>query len=425
MILPDWLWIILIGSVVAGACSLVGCFLLLRRMAMLGDAISHAVLPGIAIAFLLTGSRSSLPMFLGAAALGVITALLVQVLHRNGRVQNDAAIGVTFTSLFAIGVILISLYASQVDLDTDCVLYGVIELAPLDTLQIGQTDIGPRAFWQMAIIFALVAAAIVALFKELKITSFDPELATALGINAGLMHYILMALVSVTTVGAFEPVGAILVVAMLVVPPATAYLLTDDLKAMLWLSLLCGVLSSALGYWLAYRFDASVAGAMTVAGGLLFTGAFVFSPRHGVLTKRWSQRRLSQRVAGEDALQMLWRQAESTAGATMNSASLANATRTGDSAARRTLEGLKKQGLTQKDNEGWTLTQNGHHKAQELVHRHRVYEAFLENLGYPEDHVHDAADRVEHFLPAEIVEEVDQAAGNPQTDPHGKIIPHD
>ncbi len=417
----------MIGAAVAAACSLVGCFLLLRRMAMLGDAISHAVLPGIAIAFIMTGSRSSFPMFIGAAILGVVTALIVQVLHRNGRVQNDAAIGVTFTSLFAIGVILISLFASQVDLDTDCVLYGVIELAPLDTLQVGGWDIGPRAFWQMLTICLIVGAVIVALFKELKITSFDPELATAIGINATLMHYILMALVSLTTVGAFEPVGAILVVAMLVVPPATAYLLTDDLKSMLWLSLLSGLLSSVVGYGLAYQFDASVAGAMTVASGLLFSLAFLFSPRHGIVVKRVSQRKLSHRVAGEDALQAIWKHSESTLNEhdVVSEASLALALHSNAGDARRVLNTLQRNGMVQGNQQGWGLTEQGRNAAQELVHRHRVYESYLGALGYPADHLHDAADRVEHFMSPPLIEAVDAAAGNPQTDPHGKTIPHD
>ncbi len=203
--------------------------------------------------------------------------------------RNDAAIGVTFTSLFAVGVVLISLYASNVDLDLDCVLYGVIEYTPLYRLVLAGRDFGPQAFWQMAAVFALVVATVTLLFKELKIAAFDPEMATAVGINATLLHYILMGLVSVTTVGAFEPVGAILVVAMLVVPPATAYLLTDDLKRMLFIAVTSGVLSSILGYFLAQRLDASTAGAMTIIAGAQFALALGFSPRHGIVPKRMAQ----------------------------------------------------------------------------------------------------------------------------------------
>lgn len=297
----DALWIITIGALVGISCSLVGSFLVLRRMAMLGDAISHAVLPGIALAFLLTGSRNSWIMLVGAAILGVVTAFLVQVLSRRGGVRSDAAIGVTFTTLFAIGVILISLYASRVDLDTDCVLYGVLEYTTLHTLIIGGQNYGPYAFWQMLAVCAVVLGFVAGLFKELKIVSFDPETATALGINAALVHYLLMGVVSVATVGAFEPVGAILVVAMLVVPPATAYLLTDNLKTMLWLGAGIGALSSVFGYWGAHWLDASAAGMMSVAAGLFFVLAFLFSPRHGVVTKHLVQRTLAKSIVREEA----------------------------------------------------------------------------------------------------------------------------
>lgn len=428
------LWIIVIGALVAASCSLVGCFLILRRMAMLGDAISHAVLPGIALAFLLTGSRNSFVMLIGAGILGMATAFLVQVLTRGGNVRNDAAIGVTFTSLFAVGVVLISLFAHNVDLDLDCVLYGVIETTPLYVVEWAGREWGPQAFWQMLVVFVLVLGVIGVLFKELKIAAFDPEMATAAGISATLMHYILMGLVSVTTVGAFEPVGAILVVAMLVVPPATAYLLTDDLKKMLVVSVVVGVLSSIGGYFVAQRLDASTAGAMTLVAGAQFLLAFLFSPSHGVLPKRAAQRKLSREIGREDVLQVLYRHSEASGQA--NDRSSAEAKPLGEigvaalarleiGAATKSLKDLRRARLIEAKDGGFELTEGGARAAQELVHRHRVYESYLGELGYPADHVHAAADRAEHFLSPALVESVDETLGNPQIDPHGKPIPHD
>lgn len=425
--LADSLWIIVIGAMVAAACSLVGSFLVLRRMAMLGDAISHAVLPGIAIAFIVTKSRGSLVMLIGAGLVGLLTAFLVQVLSRNGQVRNDAAIGVTFTSLFALGVILISRYAYMVDLDLDCVLYGVIEFTPYYTLSAFGRDWGPQAFWQIALVFAVCGGVISLFFKELKIAAFDPEMATAVGINATVMHYLLMTLVSVTTVGSFEPVGAILVVAMMVVPPSTAYLLTDDVKKMVWTAMGCGVLSAVLGFFLAQWLNASTAGCMTVVAGALFTLALFFSPRHGILTKLKHQRNLARDVAREDLLQALWREHESATPARkpLDALGLAALTQSDIGLAQRTLRALQKAGLVQADGGGFALTAAGIKSAQELVHRHRVYESLLGELGYPDDHVHAAADRVEHFLSPNLAEAVDSLAGNPTTDPHGKVIPHD
>ncbi|AUM64265.1 iron ABC transporter [Brevibacillus laterosporus] len=284
-------WIILTGSLVAATCGFLGCFLILRRMAMLGDAISHAILPGIALAFLITNSRETLPMLIGAGAFGLLTVFLIQ-LFRNSGVKSDAAIGVTFTALFSIGVVIISLFSSQVDLDLDCVLYGEIAYVPWDTLTIGDLDLGPRAVWGIGIVF-LVSLLVISLFyKQFKLCTFDPAMAAAIGIPVALFHYLLMGLVSMATVASFESVGAILVVAMLVVPGATAYLLTDRLPLMLGLSMLIGVLCSALGYALATWLDSSIAGAMTVIAGLLFALAFIFSPRYGLISKLLARRSL-------------------------------------------------------------------------------------------------------------------------------------
>lgn len=280
-------WIILTGSLAAGACALVGCFLVLRKMSMLGDAISHAVLPGIALAFLFSGGRDTVPMLIGAGVLGVVTAFAIETLHRLGKLQQDASIGVTFTWLFAIGVILITYFAGQVDLDQDCVLYGEIAYVPLDVwVTGGGTMMGPRAVWQLGFVFILNLLFVVLGYKELKITSFDAALAASVGISATLWHYLLMAMVSLTTVGAFESVGAILVVAMLIAPPATAYLLTDRLDRMLIYAVVIGVASAIGGYLLAGLLDGSIAGAMAVISGVLFTLAFLFSPTHGVVTAR-------------------------------------------------------------------------------------------------------------------------------------------
>lgn len=284
------LWIILTGALTAGACSMLGSFLILRRMSMLGDAISHAVLPGIVLAFLISGSRNPIPMLIGAGVLGLFTAFCTEALHRAGRLQQDASIGVTFTWLFAVGVILVSMYAGQVDLDQDCVLYGEIAYVPWDTWLWHGLDMGPRAVWIMGGVFMLDLLFILSCYKELKVTTFDPALAESLGISTRLFHYLLMAAVSLTTVAAFESVGAILVVAMLIAPAAAAYLLTDRLSRMLMIAMGIGILSAIGGYELARVLDASIAGGMATISGALFALAFLFSPSHGVIPRYFARR---------------------------------------------------------------------------------------------------------------------------------------
>jgi manganese/zinc/iron transport system permease protein len=285
--------ILLVGSIVAASCAILGSFLVLRRMALLGDAISHAVLPGIVIAFLVTGSRSPLPMLLGAGALGLVTVFAVELLTRTRRLAGDASIGVVFPALFSVGVILISRYAAQVDLDLDCVLYGEIAYAPWDLWLVDDVSLGPRALWINGGLLAVNLVFVGALWKELKLSTFDAELSAALGFSPVLLHYLLMGAVSVTVVGAFESVGAILVVALLVVPPATAFLLTDRLSTMLALAVGCGVLSALGGYALAHALDASIAGSMATVAGVLFLLAFLLSPTHGLVSRGLRRRRLA------------------------------------------------------------------------------------------------------------------------------------
>lgn len=280
------IYIIITASLVATTCGLLGCFLILRKMAMVGDAISHAVLPGIVIAFLLSGSRDSVTMLVGAGLIGILTTFLIEFFHKKARLQTDASIGVTFTWLFAMGVVMISLFAGKVDLDQDCVLYGEIAYVPLDTIILdnGQS-IGPKAIYVMGVIFLIVVAFISVFYKELFLTTFDPAFANAIGISTAVWHYLLMSAVSATTVASFESVGAILVVALLIAPAATAYLLTNNLKWMLTIASMAGILSSVSGYYLAVWLDGSIAGAIATCAGVIFGLTMVASPTHGLFAK--------------------------------------------------------------------------------------------------------------------------------------------
>ncbi|KOY14029.1 metal ABC transporter permease [Paenibacillus xylanivorans] len=286
-------WIILTAILVSSACAILGCFLILRRMALVGDAISHAVLPGIAIAFLWSGSRDSLWMLLGATVFGLLTVFFIQSLQAGG-LSSDASIGIVFTALFAVGVILISLNAGHIDLDLDCVLFGEIAYVQWDTLTLGGTDVGPRAVWMLGITLLVILVVIGLFYKQFKLCAFDPALAAACGIPVVLFHYLLMGLVSMTSVASFESVGSILVVGMLIVPAATAYLLTDRLGKMILYSVLVGAASSVGGYIMAYALDASIAGCMVAVAGILFVLALLLSPKHGIVF-RYARRKFAAR----------------------------------------------------------------------------------------------------------------------------------
>ncbi|RJE88914.1 metal ABC transporter permease [Paenibacillus sp. 1011MAR3C5] len=288
-------WILLTGSLVAACCGIVGVFLVLRKMAMIGDAISHSVMPGIVIAFLISGSRDSLLMMFAALVFGVLTTFLIGMFQRSG-IQSDASIGVVFTALFAIGVILVSLFARQVHLDQDAILYGEIAFVHWNVWEIGGVSMGPKAVWLLGITLAVIIAVIGAFYKQFKLCSFDPALAAAIGIPVAFFHYLLMGLVSMATVSSFESVGAILVVGLLIIPASTAYLLTDRLSIMILISVAVGVASTFLGYGVSVLLDASIAGCMVCAAGLLFVLAFLFSPSHGLVVRKLRQRSLASSV---------------------------------------------------------------------------------------------------------------------------------
>ncbi|MGX4670981.1 metal ABC transporter permease [Cerasibacillus sp. JNUCC 74] len=278
-------WILLTGCLVGVTCGVTGAILVLRKMAMIADAISHTVLLGIVGAFFITQTISGIPMLIGAGIVGILTAIFVEMLNSSG-VQSDAAIGVVFTSLFALGVVLISFIGDQVHLDIQHALMGEIAFVPWNTLTINGADYGPIVVWMLGGVLTINLLLITLFYKEIKMSTFDPQFATLIGVPVVMIHYLLMTMVSLSTVASFDSVGAILVVAMLIVPGATAYLLTDRFLVLLILSGVIGILSAILGYSFAVQFNVSIAGSMAVATGVFFLGAFLFSPKQGVIIKK-------------------------------------------------------------------------------------------------------------------------------------------
>lgn len=276
-------WILITGALVGITCGIVGAYLVLRRMAMMADAISHTVLLGIVVAFLMTNRLDGVHMLIGAVVAGLVTTFLVQWFHSKG-VQHDASIGVVFTTLFAIGVILISTSVGNVHLDVKHALMGEIAFIPWNTVSLLGFDI-PVATLTLAIVLFIVLIFILAFYKEWKITAFDPALALSLGLPVVFLHYLFMGLVSITTVASFDAVGAIMVVAMLVTPAAAAYLWTERLSVMIGLSASFGAISAIAGYYVALWLNSSISGAMAMMTGVVFLISFVGSPSHGLISK--------------------------------------------------------------------------------------------------------------------------------------------
>ena len=280
----------LIASIVAIACAIPGTFLVLRKMALISDAISHSILPGLVLGFFITHDLNSPLLIIMAALSGVVTVVLVEFIQKTKLVKEDTAIGLVFPVLFSIGVIMIAKNANDVHLDTDAILLGELAFAPFDRFLVDGSDLGPKSLWIIVTILLIIIGLLVTFFKELKISTFDAGLATALGFSPIMIHYGLMSVASITIVGSFDAVGAILVVALMIAPAATAYLLTDNLKKMLALSIIFGVFSAISGYWLAHWLDASISGSMTTILGIVFLIVYLFAPKRGLISVLYRNR---------------------------------------------------------------------------------------------------------------------------------------
>ena len=410
-------WMVVAGALTALSCALLGNFLLVRRLSMMGDAISHAVLPGLAIAFLVTGSRDAGPMLLGAVIAGLLTALLTQGISHAGRVEENAAMGVVFTTLFALGLLLVVQAADRVDLDPSCVLYGALELTPLDTVEIAGWEI-PRAVAVNGAVLALNLLLIRLFYKELTLGAFDPLLAATQGFRPRWMHQLLMALVALTAVASFETVGSILVVAMLVVPAAAARLLANRLPGMIAWSLILAVTSAVAGHlgallvpgWFGYA-DTTTAGMMAVAAGLIFLIALLVGPREGLLARGWNLFALRMRIGMEDALAALYRREEGRR-------------EEHPLPAEYWLRRLWRRGSAEPAADGWRLTRRGRAEANDLIRAHRLWERYLvDQANVNPGQAHHASERLEHITSSGLRDNLDAALDKPTSDPHGREIP--
>jgi manganese/zinc/iron transport system permease protein len=425
-------WIVATGVFAAVACALVGNFMVLRRLSMMGDAISHAVLPGLAIAFLATHSRGSVAMFVGAATIGLLTAVFTQSIHHFGRVEQSAAMGVTFTTLFAFGLLLIVRAADSVDLDPGCVLYGSIEQVPLELF--GSDQWMPTATKITLGMMLVNILFVVLFFKELRLASFDPALATTLGVNGQLVHYLLMTMVSITVVAAFESVGSILVIAMLIVPPATARLLTDKLSLMIVFSALIAMFAAVLGHvgaiaipeLLGLDNSTSTAGMMAVAAGLLLVIAMLLAPEQGLVSRILHRAKLGQRITREDILGMLFRLERGGQAVALPDMSqiLRVSGGAGPVGFRLALRSLRLDGKIVREGDKYQLTDDGRTDASTIIRSHRLWEMYLHQfVNLPPEELHFPAEQLEHITDPEMQDRLAARTDSPEQDPHGSSIP--
>ena len=443
--------IVIAAALAAMACALPGVWLVLRRQSMMGDALSHTALPGVVIAVLagysisqtvdwLPASTVAQPFLLisGAVVIGVLTALLTEWVHKLGRVESSAALGVVFTSLFALGLLLVRLKADHVDLDPDCVLFGNIELIVFDTVDLFGFEV-PQPYLVNGLSLIVNVILVTLFFKELRIAAFDPDMATVQGINASAVNYFLMAATSITVVLAFESVGSILVIGLLIVPAATAMLLTDRLIPLIAISQFVALVSAVFGHVFAKTLpaaifpplgfvdvnDAGTSGMIAVTCGGCFLLAFLFSPTHGLIGKGLSRLKLRFRIATDDILSTLYRFEERLVGQPVTTALVASEVKWIPQFEQRMLiSQMQRRGLLLEENDELSLTTSGKLRAAELVTAHRLFESYMDkHFDLPADHLHETAHFVEHYLDEEMRSQLKAELDSPDVDPHGRKIP--
>ncbi|MFV8764789.1 metal ABC transporter permease [Aerococcus urinaeequi] len=273
--------------ITAVSCALLGVFLVLKNMAMVADALSHTVLLGIVLGYFIAGDLDSPILFVGAALFGVMTVYAIEYVVNKFAIQSDAATGLVFTLLFALAIILISKYARNVHLDVDVVLSGEVVFATLNTMEIFGIQV-PISFARMFVMLVINLVFVTVTYQQLKVSIFDPVYARSIGVAVGFLNLVLMTLVSITTVVAFDTVGAILVISLMVAPALSAHLLSKRLSIMLLVALLYGVINSVLGYYVAIYFNVSISGTIAFAGFVTFLLTLLFAP-NGLIGKRFKR----------------------------------------------------------------------------------------------------------------------------------------
>jgi len=398
------------ASILVGImCGVLGCFIVLRNMSLIGDALAHAVLPGVFFAFLLVG-YSTLGFFIGSSIAGFVCAITISWIQQNVKTKNDAAIGIIFTTMFAIGIMGISyLNKDTVHLDLKDFLYG-------NVLGISDEDL----YLTLGVTVYTVLCVVV-FFRYIFITTFQPMIADTMGISSKLIHYFLMLLLSFVVVASIRTVGVILVVAMLITPASTALLLTSRFKIVIVLSALFGALSAISGLLISIVFGLTPAPAMTLVATSFYLLAVLFAPESGVIPSYRINRLEKFRIMREDILKQVFKRPLVEGMPVLDIAKNLNlpATR-----VKSMVGAMSKSSLLSTDSHNVILSKEGIDHAERLVRAHRLWETYqVKQMGLNSDQIHEEAEHLEHFLSEELVDEIDKKLGYPPLDPHDSPIP--
>ena len=413
----------LLGSVFLGiSCGLLGSFIVVRKLSLFGDTLSHAVLPGVAIGYLVAGEKDPWAIFIGATVAGLLGTVMVSLIKKTTHIKEDSSLGMVLAGFYGVGIVLMN-RIQKLPTGTQ---------SGLDKFLFGQAAaLSPLEIWMIAGVAIAAIVFVLLFYRQFLLGSFDMGFARSLGLPAGVFHYLLMMLLAFTVVVSLQAVGAVLVSAMLVIPAASAYLLTDRMHRMLILASGLGIFSGVLGAFFSFLGNRLPTGPlMVLAASFIFTLSFLFSPRHGVVS-RWRKRRGNERrIRNENTLKAVYqvREANGFSGDGVRISELAKRMNESEQLIQQRLADLVAIGscdLKNIEGEGCAfLTPEGWLRACAVVRNHRLWELYLTNQAeYEPDHVHDDAEIIEHVLGEETVRRLERLLDYPVEDPHGKLIP--
>lgn len=398
------------GSIVAIVAGVVGCLVVLKRMAFLGDALSHAMIAGVAGGYLvmklLFGAEAHAPgMLLGSLIAAIATVALISFVSRISRVKEDTAIGIMYTGIFALGVVVVSIFRHYIHIDLMHFIMG-------DILGVADSDL-----WVSAFVAATVLTILILFFRHFQLATFDPIMAASIGLPVLLIDYVLTTCVSLVVVSAVSMVGVILVVGLLITPAATAYLLCDRLDRMMWLAALFGVTSVVGGLYLCVWLDSAGGGAIMLFCTLQFLVVLAVAPKYGLFARWLRMRNLVPQQVIEDILTTILRYEKTTP------LEIVQQYVHSGKEIIKALHHMTQDGLIIGNDNGYNLTKKGEKEANKVLRAHRLWEAYLEKIGTPEEQLHPTAHRLEHISDKKTVDYLDEKLGTPELDPHGQTIP--
>lgn len=397
------------SSMVGVSCGIIGCFIVLRNMSLIGDALSHSILPGIVVAFMIFG-YNTFGFFVGAVLAGLFTAVAITWIQRNSQTKNDTAVGIVFIAMFSIGVIGISKVSrGGVHLDLKDFLFGTV-------MGISDSDV-----YLTFVVMLVIMLSVIVFYRYLFITTFQETIAKTMGINANLTHYFLMLLLSFAIVSALQTVGVIPVIALLITPAATALLLSDNLKNVVFLSATIGVISSIVGMIISIVLDTVPGPTICLVATVFYLTAVFFSPKKGIIIRLINKRKQGVQIQKEDIVKYIYKNKTKEK---LNIDSISERLNLSKAIVTNNLKQLTNDGITQLKNNQISLSIKGKQTAEKLVRAHRLWETYLVNkTGLTEGQIHMDAEKLEHLLTPEMVDEMDEKLGYPDQDPHGSPIP--